>query len=387
MSLIRTAITGAVVAAVVQIILMLAMVGGPAEMYEVLEPMFQAELPWPPPHDDGADGGNNGGRSLDGRTVLVTGANRGYGLAIAQHMSDLGANRVLMACRSRDACARAAASVRGGVPVHVDLGRTQSVVACAAALEAAGERVDVLVLNAAVVDVGNVAAEGSGGVARSFLVNYLSNVALVRELLARGVLAGGGGGEGEAQQARRRARVVVISSGCYKNGWSNLDDDGGRGIGAFDDWSTLSAMQYYGQTKFLLQVWASWLAHAGAGPGGVDVVVHSPGPIKTALGSENVPWPLVPSYRLMLAMLFPTPAEASRPVAHLAARPRAFPSGTFLHIREVREVRADARGAGAAGGGDTEAARVEAWAWAGTRDALAAAGYDFSLAQLQAPWG
>ena len=88
----------AAAAVVVQLILMLAMVGGPAEFYEVLEPQFQAELPWPPPHD-GIDGaGNNGGRrneNLDGATVLVTGANRGYGLAIAHHMSDLGAARVL----------------------------------------------------------------------------------------------------------------------------------------------------------------------------------------------------------------------------------------------------------------------------------------------------
>ena len=376
MALLRTALTGALVAVVVQLILMIAMVGGPAEFYEVLEPQFQAELPWPPPHDDGH---SHGGLPLDGATVLVTGANRGYGLAIAHHMSDLGAARVLMACRSRAACAHAAAAVRGGVPVHVDLGRTASVVDCAAALEAAGERVDVLVLNAAVVDVGNVAVEGSGGVARSFLVNYLSNVALVRELLVRGVLPSAGRGAAGG----RHARVVVISSGCYKNGWSAVDgadSNGGGGIGAFDDWNTLAAMRYYGQTKFLLQVWASWL-DAAAGGGGVDVVVHSPGPIRTALGSENVPWPLVPSYRLMLALLFPTPAAASRPVAHLAARPRAYPSGTFLHIRERREVRADARGAGAGG---AEAARVEAWAWEGTRAALAAAGYDFPLAELQA---
>jgi len=58
-----------------------ALVGGPQEMKEVLEPNWQVAQEWPPP----------GVQFVAGKTVLVTGANRGYGLAISQHLVGFGA--------------------------------------------------------------------------------------------------------------------------------------------------------------------------------------------------------------------------------------------------------------------------------------------------------
>jgi hypothetical protein len=70
------------------------------EMYEVLEPNWQADQEWPPV----------GVERLRGKRVLVTGANRGFGLAIAEHLGSVGAH-VLLHCRDETACVNSTAAV------------------------------------------------------------------------------------------------------------------------------------------------------------------------------------------------------------------------------------------------------------------------------------
>jgi NAD(P)-dependent dehydrogenase (short-subunit alcohol dehydrogenase family) len=59
-----------------------------------------------------------------GRTALVTGANRGIGLAIARGLADLGDQVALTARFLSDAEGRGARSWRGGIVRHAD-GRQQ----------------------------------------------------------------------------------------------------------------------------------------------------------------------------------------------------------------------------------------------------------------------
>ena len=76
----------------------------------------------------------------------------------------------------------------------------------------------------------------------------------------------------------------------------------------------------------------SWAAHLNDVNPAIDVVTHSPGPIFTDLGKENVPLALFPTYSLMKLALFPQPIVASRPVVSLTI-PSQFATGTYLHIR------------------------------------------------------
>jgi NAD(P)-dependent dehydrogenase (short-subunit alcohol dehydrogenase family) len=110
------------------------------------------------------------------RTALVTGANRGIGLEVARQLARAGL-RVILTGRSEEAAAEAArplaAAGLGAMSAGLDVSSQASVAACAARLEGAGERVDVLVNNAGVCPEGDLlelpAAELEGTLAVNFL--------------------------------------------------------------------------------------------------------------------------------------------------------------------------------------------------------------------------
>src|SRR5205085_7030501 len=92
----------------------------------------------------------NDGSPLDGRTALVTGASRGIGEATARALDRAGA-RVAICARSRDDLERVAAELAcQPVVIEADLAAPSAPgEVAAAALDAFGGRVDVLVNNAA----------------------------------------------------------------------------------------------------------------------------------------------------------------------------------------------------------------------------------------------
>ena len=88
------------------------------------------------------------------RTVLVTGANRGIGLAIARELAELG-HSVLLSARDIKAGEDAARSLRrlglAVAPIHMDLTVAASIDAAINAIHQSGRSVDVLVNNAGVL--------------------------------------------------------------------------------------------------------------------------------------------------------------------------------------------------------------------------------------------
>ena len=90
--------------------------------------------------------------SLEGKTALVTGASRGIGRAIAVELAQAGAS-VVLAYRSGQEEAEAAATEIGGRAVHADVSDPES---AKALVEAAGD-LDVLVNNAGLTRDGLIA--------------------------------------------------------------------------------------------------------------------------------------------------------------------------------------------------------------------------------------
>jgi len=152
---------------------------------------------------------------LDGRTVVVTGANSGLGLASTVHLARAGAS-VVMACRNPERAARAADQVRAACPsadLHLrslDLSDLRSIRAFADGLSADHPHVDVLLNNAGVmaVDRGRTA----DGFETQFGTNHLGHFALTGLLLP--LLA----------DNPRGARVVNVSSMGHRAGRVNLAD-------------------------------------------------------------------------------------------------------------------------------------------------------------------
>ena len=118
--------------------------------YAVLVGLCDGPLLWRP---------STGLHSLAGKTVLVTGANAGIGLAASKTLAEHDAH-VLLACRSATRCTAAAAEIRAHARLHassggasaidapLDLSDLRSVEAFARAVARRHTRIDILVLNA-----------------------------------------------------------------------------------------------------------------------------------------------------------------------------------------------------------------------------------------------
>lgn len=124
------------------------------------------------------------------QTILVTGANRGIGLALVQRFRERG-DRVIAACRaSSPALEQTGAQVEAGV----DVGDDAAVAALARRLD--GERLDVVVLNAGVLSrqaYGGIDAAGFQAMRDQFEINALGPLRVLQALdgcLAEGTKVG-----------------------------------------------------------------------------------------------------------------------------------------------------------------------------------------------------
>ncbi|KDU85534.1 SDR family NAD(P)-dependent oxidoreductase [Amycolatopsis mediterranei] len=157
---------------------------------------------------------------LTGRTIVVTGTTSGLGLALSGALAAAGA-RVLMTVRDAERGAAAVEQVRAGIDgpgsaesVLLDLADLASVRAAAAEIrDRSGDRVDVLVNNAA-VSLGPH-ARTRDGFELQFGTNHLGPAALTWLLMPALRAAG---------NPDQPARVVTTSSLAHRTGGLDLTD-------------------------------------------------------------------------------------------------------------------------------------------------------------------
>ena len=187
------------------------------------------------------------------RSVVITGASRGLGLASAAHLHRRGWT-VVAAVRSPETALdrlRAATGAVAGdprlVPVRLDLDDPTSIAAGAKAIEEAVGAPDALVHNAGVAAVGCVEEMPPAVLAQVFSTNTFGPMRLTQALLP-------------AMRAAGRGRIVVVSS-----------EGGVRGM---------PAISAYSAAKGALERWAEALAHEVA-PFGIGVTVLVTGTFRT----------------------------------------------------------------------------------------------------------
>lgn len=195
------------------------------------------------------------------RSVVVTGASRGLGLASAAHLHSLGW-RVVGAMRSPEVGMerlRAATGAAAGDPrligVRLDLEDPSSIAAAATAVEEAVGAPDVLVHNAGIAAAGSVEEMPSEAFEGLFRTNLFGPVRLTKALLP-------------SMRAAGRGRIVVVSS-----------QGGIRGI---------PAISAYSASKGALERWAESLAEEVA-PFGIGVTILVTGTFKTDILTEQTP--------------------------------------------------------------------------------------------------
>lgn len=151
---------------------------------------------------------------LDGKIIVVTGANSGIGYEAARGLAGAGAH-VVLACRSEASASDAIAKIRADHPgartsfLPLDLSNLSSVRAFAEAFGKAHDRLDVLVNNAGVMALPY--RKTADGFEMQLGTNHLGHFALTGLLLSRIVRAA-------------PSRVVTVSSGAHNMGKIRFDD-------------------------------------------------------------------------------------------------------------------------------------------------------------------
>lgn len=262
---------------------------------------------------------------MDGRTVVITGANSGIGLESAAALASLGA-RIVMGCRNPATAADAVAEVKrrsGNEAVEsrsldlADLDRVRRFADSLADLD----RIDVLINNAGLML--DRRAESAQGHEMMFATNHLGPF-LLTNLLTEQVVAAPHG------------RIVNVASVAHRLAPGGLSWDDLDRRRKFHMWSV------YGQSKLANILHADELARRLWDRG---VVVHSlhPGNVASGFGGHG-------DLRGFYAALFRagrfvliTPQQGARTTVHLASSPEALRTTGEYWVR-CRRSKASAAG-------------------------------------------
>ena len=212
---------------------------------------------------------------MDGRTVLVTGANTGIGRATALALAQRGW-RVYVAARSERKGQAAVASIQAATGNNavflllLDLADLESVRACADSFLEPYEPLHVLINNAG---VGGAHGLTRQGFELTFGINHLGHFALTQLLLDRLV-------------SSAPSRVVTVASDAHYNA-SGIDFGAllrpGRGI---------TGLHEYAVSKLGNVLFSQELARRTAGTGVTTYALH-PGVVASDIW-RRVPWPVRP---------------------------------------------------------------------------------------------
>jgi protochlorophyllide reductase len=269
-----------------------------------------------------------------GRTVVVTGASAGIGLATAKALAASGAN-VVLACRDTRKGQRAATWIAAGGAdrdavrvVGLDLASPASARAAAEEILSTSSRLDLLINNGGVMSIPFELSEY--GVELTFATNHVGHFALTGLLLDRLVATGG-------------SRIVTVSSNAHRRGEPRFDQL--RSAAAYDpgaayDRSKLANLLFTFQLQGRL---------AAAGAPTIAVAAH-PGNARTDLWRTSS-WLermlIGPRLHLLTGWLVQSAEEGALPTLRAASDPGVRggeyygPSGRFGYTGAPVRVEAD----------------------------------------------
>ncbi|TNE98149.1 MAG: SDR family NAD(P)-dependent oxidoreductase [Deltaproteobacteria bacterium] len=220
---------------------------------------------------------------MEKRTILVTGGNRGIGLATVEGLSTDKNNLVLIGCRDLEAGKKEASRLGENVKaVHLDLSDREGMLGDIEVIRSEFGEPDVLINNAAVLNEGSIFEIDDDQFMQALQVNVLSVYDLIRAFAPSMMEKGYG-------------RIVNISSG-----WGSFNEG-------------LTGPFSYSFTKASLNAITKTVAQSLSG----DVKINSmcPGWVRTRMGGDAAPR---------------TPAEGAQTAIFLANLPAGAPNGSFF---------------------------------------------------------
>ena len=218
------------------------------------------------------------GLDLTGKTAVLTGCNSGLGYETMRVLAMRGAHVYGIARsmrRAEDACA----SVGGTTtPFACDLEKFETVAQCSEAISATGMPIDMLLLNAGVMNLPEL--QQVNGVERHFVINHLGHFVLANNLM-------------EQVKAASQGRFVTVGS----QGYLAAPEDGIQFDHLDGTWGEYRPFGAYGHSKLANGLFSLELARLLKGTTATSNVIH-PGVINTNLG-RHFPW-----YTRLFANLF-----------------------------------------------------------------------------------
>lgn len=248
---------------------------------------------------------------MSGRAVLVTGASRGIGRAIAEAFAASG-DRVAVHFRAAAAEAertRAGLAGRGHVVVRADLADAAAVVRCVdEAAARLGGHLDVLVNNAGVYSPHPITE-----------VSYEEWQAAWREALSVNLVGAANATWCAVRHMRRGGRIInVTSRGAYRGEPRH---------------------PAYGASKAGLNAFGQSMAHHLA-PRGIAVASVAPGYVQTDMTTEELASPRGEAIRAQSPFgRVGTPAEIAAAVLYLASPEAEWASGTVIDLNGASYLR------------------------------------------------
>lgn len=244
---------------------------------------------------------------IRGKTVLITGATSGIGLAAARELARRGARVVMVGrdpARTAEAAARVAAEAGAAVPpapgnvsyLLCDFSSFADIRRLADEFRSRHDRLDVLVNNAG--GVSKARRLSKDGIELTFAVNHLGYFLLTTLLT-------------DLLVSSAPARVVSVASVGHRSGTLDFDDLGfERGY---------SIMRAYSRSKLANVLFSNELARRLAGTGVTSNSMH-PGAVSTRIWS-GAPWFAQPIITVLRAFAFISAEKGGSYIVDLAANP------------------------------------------------------------------
>lgn len=235
--------------------------------------------------------------SLEGKTALVTGGNRGIGKVIAQNLKAAGANVII--CGSNEISLKESALELGVQWEQADFSNVENVKEMATRLlNDNPEGIDILVNNAGISDDGLFVRQKHENLSKVMTINFESAVELSRVLIA-------------PMMKKRAGRIINVTS--------IIGHIGNAGQTSY----AASKAGMLGFTKSL----AKEIARRG-----ITVNAIAPGFIETEM-TQKLPEKIVEDYKASIPLArFGSPDDVASAVRFLASDDAGYITGTTIHV-------------------------------------------------------
>ncbi|KAJ6560448.1 hypothetical protein B0H19DRAFT_1147747 [Mycena capillaripes] len=271
---------------------------------------------------------------LQGKTVVITGSNRGVGFEAAKHFAKMNVERLILACRNVDAGNLAAKQISEATGCSsvtcwpLDLGSFSSIRTFASRVQAENIHVDILVGNAAIMISRLTRTEDNWET--MLQVNYLSHVLLTILLLPK--LSP----PSSANLNTATPKIILLSSEGHAFVPRLKEADSPAILLKLNDQDHCSKSvmeQRYFVSKLFVLFFVRELAHRVSSAGlTIQVVSVTPGLCSSDLDIESTTSPLMRHIkRASMSFIARTPEMGSRTIIHAAVGIKGeYPHGQYL---------------------------------------------------------